>query len=153
MNDPVAHWFRRIQDADGYYGLDKPDSVGFEAHGGQPRNFVDPGRAPFATTYINCYIERTDEKACNDGGYLVDPGTVSQHDKLMVDMVRTCQDDWEFATGAFFQTIPGLSTGNAALKEIAKELLEQAKARGLSNAKAEAIRREYDLPALTSIGA
>lgn len=149
MLDPVSVWMRRIQDADGFYGPDRPDTVAYSVMGGHPRNMVDPKVTPWASEFINCYIERDDLEKCKD--YIIDPKDVSDKDKLMVAMIRACQDNWEMDTEPFFATIPNLSTGNAALKQIAKELLEQAKPRGLSDTKAEAIRNQYSLPALSSI--
>ncbi len=148
MIDPVLVWLRRAQDVDGYYGPDKPDTVGSEIHGGHPRNVVGPKVTPWASEFIYCFIERADLEKCK--GYIIDPATVSESDKLMVDMVRQCQSDWNKEAEAFFASIPNLSTGSIALKEIATGLLEQAKARGLSPVITEAIRRQYDLPPLTS---
>ena len=71
-----------------------------------------------------------------------------QKTRLAVQMFSACARDWDRETEAFFDTIPNLSTGNAELKGIAKTLVEQARARGLSDEKAQAIRRQYDLPAL-----
>ncbi len=71
-------------------------------------------------------------------------------DHLFVNMIRACRGDWDKHAEAYFATIPNLSIGNAALKTIAKGLLEQARPRGLSATKAEKIRSDYDLPALTA---
>ncbi len=148
MNDPVAVWMRRIKDADGYYGPDKPPEVGFENHGGHPRNMVNPQVTPWASEYINCYIERADLEKCK--AYIIDPDTVSESDKLMVAIVRQCQSDWNKETETFFAAIPNLADGSVALKQVATKLLEQARARGLTYAKALAIQRQYELPMLSS---
>lgn len=80
----------------------------------------------------------------------VNVSLVPQTDQLTIQMIRDCGTEYEANADAFFASIPNLGTGNAALKTIAKELLEQARPRGLSAAKAESIRALYGLPTLSA---
>ena len=82
----------------------------------------------------------------------VDIADVPEEDQLTVQMIRDCGVEYDEYAEAFFASIPNLSTGTVARKEMGKRLLLQAQARGLSDDKAERIKDDYGLPEISDIG-
>ena len=101
-----------------------------------------------ACTHCNIMVSVNTKKECENA---VAYSAVPLKTRMLIDMNDACRANWDGNTEAYFATIPNLSTGNAATKTAAKECVEQARARGLSAAKAEKIRSDYDLPPLASI--
>lgn len=69
-----------------------------------------------------------------------------ERDTLLVSMIRTCRDDYDRKADAYFDSIPNMTTATAARKRMVKDILLQARARGLSAEKAEEIRLRHKLP-------
>lgn len=126
---------------------DIPHGVGFTLVDAGYDDQVDIGNK-MATTHFLIAVSLADKgKILNAIPY----ASVPEKTRMLVQMNTACNKDWNGTTEAFFATISNLAAGSVALKQIAKELLEQARPRGLSAITAEKIRGDYDLPPLASI--
>lgn len=97
-----------------------------------------PGR--MAVTYANVGIHEADADKVN----AVAPENVPEQDRILTQMLRTCRDDWDAKTGAFFDANP--PQDNTASKQASKYALLFAVHRGMEPQKANAIRAKHGLP-------
>ena len=74
-----------------------------------------------------------------------------ERDRLMIDMIRGCRDDYDRKADVYFDSIPNMTSASVARKRMVKDMLLQAVMRGLSPEKAEDIRGRLKLPLSTKV--
>ena len=87
-----------------------------------------------------------DEKEAEHCKKAIPESAVPEKEVLMVRMIQNCQGDYDRKADAYFDSIPNMTTATAARKRMVKDILLQARARGLSAEKAEEIRLRHKLP-------
>ena len=127
---------------DNPYRPDVPPTVAWCTDDGLPVNLADEGRGVPLGRYASIIVADADVERCPQR---VAEQDVPERDRLTVEMIRTCRDDYETKAGEFFDGIPGMASADAARRRAVKDVLVQAVLRGLSATRAEVIRQRLDL--------
>lgn len=122
---------------------DVPSDVGWdEAPHGMPDDLINP-KSLKATTYINITLRKdTDLEKCTKRKDIMD---IPESDRLLVIMLRRCEDKWDIEFPVWFDSIPNILTSDAIRKPKLKYLILHAVTRGLSVNIALQIAAKYDL--------
>lgn len=144
MGMKVEIWVPMLGDGseDDPYRPDIPRGLAWSSDEGAPTDFLSADFRP-ATTCFNIIVDEEDVPKCTKRIPIAD---IPEKDSLVVEMIRECRGDWEQNVSGFFDKIEDIGAAGPERKRMIKDALLQAVARGVSAAKAEAIRRKHDLP-------
>ena len=147
-------WLPMIGDGKGMneFRPDMPEGIHWTSDEAAPSDLVKYDGTNL-TTEINILVDEKDLPAINK--HLAEqhkPEAVPfadgpEKDVRLVSMIRACRDDYDRKADAYFDSIPNMTGAHESRKRMVKDILLQARARGLSAEKAEEIRLRHKLPA------
>ena len=145
MVTPVWIWVRvRICKDDGANEADVPDGVRYAWDDSITERFPTTQNMEQKVTvyqYANVGVAPDDVDKCSQ----IPADQVPEEARLAIQMVRHCRGDYNGKADTFFDSIPDIATADATRKRIVEDVLVQAKARGLSDEKADAIDQRLKL--------